>query len=185
MTPFQKEMLFASFENEEVKDFASQIIFALDNNVIEAESLSIPVFNLELERFIPCGYASELVKSVNLQPLMRSSIVFDLYIPSKRCIVNFETMKDSCLHGVEYRDDTILKSVRATLETIYRISALDDIGFVTENNVSISLTSILKYAVSFYLKRQGIDTPSDSLRDKLCKYGMTQAIDSFIYTIKK
>ncbi len=191
MTRFQQEATIALYPwsaADEYAKFAEALFKALTINNIDFEPLAIPVADLDLEAVLPlCVTDSSVIDRVRIAKFMRSAILFNLYIPSKKWLMNLE-----CANRSEnYLLDAIRRSVDDTVKHV--ILGPDDPHGDTfvcaEPRYTMRL--MLYDAVYAYLNKRGITHPLDSiaaLRGKeysaSCLFAQEQ-IDAIIKQILK
>lgn len=159
MTQFQKDAIRESLQTKGQEQWVSDLFYALDVKAIDFEPLALPIINLDLEKFIPSGQVSSVVKGCDIDSLMRSTIVFDLYIPSKKWVANLGTSsaKDS-----SYLRDAISSSVGRTMNIVKGDSITEPL-MKKEDGKIITLTMVLEDAAMAYLTANGITHPLDSI----------------------
>ncbi|MDE6403178.1 MAG: hypothetical protein K2K86_05145 [Muribaculaceae bacterium] len=159
MTQFQKDAIREYFQKRGQEQWVSDLFYALDVKAIDFKPLALPIINLDLERFIPSGQVSSVVKGCDIDSLMRSAIVFDLYIPSKKWVANLST---SSVKNSSYLRDAINSSVGRTMNIVKGNSITDPL-MKKEDGKIITLTMVLEDAVMAYLTANGITHPLDRI----------------------
>lgn len=189
MTKFQKEVIIvlnAVYNKTEFTKFANELFHALEINVIDYKPLAIPVADLDIEAILPVDVQiSQITNGDIMAHLMRASIFFDLYIPSKKWVANL-----ACVYAGKtgYLDSAIAHSVSETVSKV--ISA--ECGVFDHLIAShCTLKTILCDAVKAYLNKRDITHPLDcvsALKEKRNENSYLLAsdkIDLFIGQIKK